>query len=499
MGTKLTPEEVLKTLRPSDDLVNFRRKSVRSVAPVIEGENPYPIGWYLDQKPQPFNQLSGVTQGYMSWSYACANINANGVAMVPLRLYARKSKTKKSAWGTKKIPYLQKRYMEGRLPNKPSALVQTKSAEFDHEWEEVSGEHPALKLLHTVNQFSQGYNFFQLLVLNLQLTGNAYWMPVLQRGTNLPIALWPLMPQYVRIQPGILPGEPWIKGYTYGVMNYTPVEFAADEVIQFKMPNPADSHYGRGVIESLWQVISLNLANHSTDLAFVSNMNRPDFMVSIPDAKNSDLLKRMQSTIEKVLRGPANAGKFLAIGGDAKVTPLNFQPKDMMGREEVVEEICAGYGVPVSMVKANDPNKASAQTAVDQWLASTIQSYCRLVEAQLNHNYLPLWPDSEEMLFAFDNPVARDDAAARTAIAKEVEVGIRTPNEARKEMELPLMAGGDDLYILTRQGVMPLDLVRQQAESSIAQNESQANQANAQAEAALNPPEPPATPKKEAA
>ena len=52
-------------------------------------------------------------------------------------------------------------------------------------------------------------------------------------------------------------------------------------------------------------------------------------------------------------------------------------------------------------------------------------------------------------------------------------------------MELPMMPGGDDLFILTRQGVMPLDLVREQAESSIEQNHAQADQQRAQADAQL--------------
>ena len=114
-------------------------------------------------------------------------------------------------------------------------------------------------------------------------------------------------------------------------------------------------------------------------------------------------------------------------------TPLNFPPKDMAGREDVVEEIAAVFGVPVSLLKANDPNLASARVGYSQWREGTILPLLRMDEDVLNQVLLPMFGLQDDAVLAYDNPVPADkefELGERTTL---VASGLLTINEAREE------------------------------------------------------------------
>jgi hypothetical protein len=93
----------------------------------------------------PFSPYSGV-RAFRSWVYAAASINANAVAALPLRLYAKKDAT---PLPTRSIPRGRKAYMMGDLSGdaRPSASVMRKAVAYGDDFEEVTGSHPITDLL----------------------------------------------------------------------------------------------------------------------------------------------------------------------------------------------------------------------------------------------------------------------------------------------------------------------------------------------------------------
>jgi hypothetical protein len=169
------------------------------------------------------------------------------------------------------------------------------------------------------------------------------------------------------------------------------------------------------------------------DLSTFQNQARPDYAVVVKGNATGDQLDRFQQQVENKLRGTRKNGSFLAMSGDVQFTPLNFPPKDLAGREEIVEEIAAVFGVPVSMLKANDPNLASAQTGFAQWREGTILPLCRMDEEELNQSLLPMFGLEDTHCLAYDNPVPADKAYELQERQTAVAGGWRTPNEARVE------------------------------------------------------------------
>jgi len=85
----------------------------------------------------------------------------------------------------------------------------------------------------------------------------------------------------------------------------------------------------------------------------------------------------------------------------------------------------------VSMLKANDPNLASATVGFASWKQTTILPLLRMDEETLNQNLLPLFGIEEDAFLAYDNPVSEDERFAFEKLRSMVAGGIMTANEAR--------------------------------------------------------------------
>lgn len=376
----------------------------------------------------PFSPDRGV-RAFRSWVYAAASINANAVAALPLRLYAKADEVPTP---TRPISRRRKAYMLGDLAGdaRPSDSVLRKASAYGDDLEEVVGSHPVLDVLASANPFLNGFDLAVLRILYGELTGNAYLHPVLDEATGTPAELWPLGSQYVEVIPC---EDEFIKGYVYGIDASRKQIFETDEVIHFRRPNPGNLHYGLGKVEAAYGTILANQAIHEMDLSTFENSARPDYAVVVKGTPTGDQLDRFQSQVETRLKGTRKDGSFITVTGDVQFTPLNFPPKDLAGREEIVEEIAAVFGVPVSMLKANDPNLASAQTGFAQWREGTILPLCRMDEQELNQSLLPLFGLEDTHVLCYDNPVPADRTYELQERQTAVAGGWRTPNEARIE------------------------------------------------------------------
>jgi HK97 family phage portal protein len=372
--------ELLKAQRSADQ---YLQSSIRT----IEGAG------IRGTQARPFNMELGV-QEFRSWVYAAVMLNANAVASLPLRLFVNVPEGQRLRhYKTRKASPRQKQYLRGETHGTygmvgPNKYVSRKIIEFGDDFEEVVSDHPVLDLIRTVNPWFNGFDLLQLIVIYLELTGNSYIHPVIG-PLGVPDELWPMPSQWVWVKPD---RDQFIEGYLYGRDMATQTEFDIDEVIHFRTANPGRDglFYGRGKVEAGWGVVQLNTSNHDMDLSFANNHARPDYL-AIVNQTTPDSLDRFEQKVEQKLRGNKGSGKFLTLGGNVTLQPLNFPPKDLTGRDDTIEEIAAIIGVPVSMLKANDPNLASAKSGYAQWRETSVLPIATLIEQKLNERLLPLF------------------------------------------------------------------------------------------------------------
>jgi HK97 family phage portal protein len=406
-------------------LSRVRSKTATSNAAYMAASSKIVMG--DEGKRQPFSYASAV-RSYSSWVYAAANLNAVAVASQPLRLYVRSRDGKKKLWKTRSVSARVKAFHAGDLDHLPSRHVIRKAAEYGDNYEVVTENHPVLDLLEKVNPYQNGFDATVLRILYTELTGNAYLHPVVDKALGIPIELWTMPSQFVEIVPGKVD---FVDGYLYGAERDKRRLFPAEEVIHFKRPNPNDLYYGIGKAEAAWGAIMSNDEIHSMDYHFFANKARPDWLMTIKGMVSTEEMDRLEKQIEEKLRGSKRAGRFLTASADIDIKPLSFPPKDLQGRTDIVEEIAAVFGVPVSMLKANDPNLASATIGFAAWKANTILPLLRMDEEVLNQNLLPMFNIEGDAFLAYDNPVLSDERFEFEKNRSSVAGGIMTVNEAR--------------------------------------------------------------------
>ena len=363
-----------------------------------------------------------------SWAYAAALLNAQQVAAIPLRLYARKRKGMKAAVQTRPISMRRKAWLCGDGAYMPSATVCAKASANIDEMEEVVGPHPLTDLLKRANPYCTGYDLLVGTAVALDSVGDAYW-GLAFNSLAMPSQVWPLPPQFVEVIPGT---ERLIDAYRFGANRAQSIDLEPEEVVHFRGPRLTNVYYGTGKLEAAWNIIQQNAAMHEMDYATFANQARPDYLVSVEGEPSEDDLKAFSEKVRAQLRGTRRTAGFLTVSGKVDVKPLNWVPKDVAGRDRIVEEIAAVYGVPVGLLLTNDPNRANAEAGQHGWRANTILPLCRRVEETLNQDLTPYFGDGDELVVAFDDPVPENVVEKRAAMQVEVSTGIRPINEARR-------------------------------------------------------------------
>lgn len=432
-------------LKKQKDTHDNSTKSWRSSLGLFEGTSLSGLSGHSAMNHshrRPFDATQAVAQ-FGSWSYAAAMLNAQAVASVPLRLYVRKRVGRK-LFNTRPIDGQRARYLAGdqRDNIRPSAVISQKVADWRSEFEEVTEAHPALTALNGRASHHTGLELSVLRMLYLQITGNAFIHPVMDRSLNLPAELCVMPSQWVTVKPG---KQQLIDGYEYGSRPMERQRFSADQVIHWKLPSLSNPWYGQGCVEACWSALGLHDAKREMDAARFANHARPDFLLVVKQGASTEALDRFEKQVDAKLRGVRQSGKFITISGDVQATPLNFPSNSVGDEKRVLEEIAACFGVPISKLLANDPNKAGAQTADTAWMRDTILPYCRMDEEKLNEAYLPLFGIEDDAFLAYDNPVPEDRKQAMARRVAYVKAGIMTRNEARAEEGLSPVEGGDGL------------------------------------------------------
>jgi len=380
-------------------------------------------------KMPPFSMQRSVLS-FESWVYAAAMLNAQAASSVPLRLYVRTdAQGPQKFWRTRKVSRARKAYLLGDSERKPSPSVM-KSAATAGDFEEVVDAHPILELLRKANQYEDGFSQSVMRMLYMELCGNAYLHVVMDKALGVPSEIYTVPAQNVTILPG---KTELVEAYLYGVNRNEMQRFELDEIIHFKRPNPRNLYYGLGKVEAAYGAIQQSQAAHIQDLSFLENMSRPDYAAIVKGGASEASMRRFEESMRSLHQGTRKSGRMVTISGDIQLMPLNFPSKDLTGRDDIVEEISACFGVPVSMLKANDPNLASAQAGYSMWRETTIAPICRMDEETLNSRLLPMFGIHEDAYLAYDNPVPENRVADSAERAVAVAGGWRTPNEARLE------------------------------------------------------------------
>lgn len=250
------------------------------------------------------------------------------------------------------------------------------------------------------------------------------------------------------------------------------VRFDTDDLLFVRLFPTTISPVGNPLIEALiTEVISLLRSSEHTMLALDADEIPPGILVLAGLAgqaareATADLQRlRGQDHKVRVLTTPDPSG----IG--ARWVELRHTPKDL-SMVEVVDQIRRTvwrvFGVqPVEMGATDGVNRATAEVQVDVSSSHLVTPILELLAAKVNSRLLPLVvgdPDLAPLVkFSFDREARLSPEQARAVAdrhSRYIDAGILTRNEARSELGLLPIAGGDVPTVATGAGPVPLSML----------------------------------------
>lgn len=294
-----------------------------------------------------------------------------------------------------------------------------------------------------VNRYQTRIEFFESVILNLVVHGNAYCKK--QKAGGVLIGLLPMMSAQMEVRllaTGALQ-------YTYTHDSGTEV-FGADEVWHLKL-------LGNGIIglsPIAYQRDSLGIAigAETATSNIYANGAKPSGTIDVDRVLTKEQRQMVRENFDGLSTGDDR--RLLVLEKGMKFNPVSLTPEDielLASRQFQIADICRWYGVPSVLV--NDTNGSTVWgTGIGQIILGfyklAVRPMLEKIELSGKVNLMEFEDQANyEMEFDLDALTRADQATRFTSYRTGIQGGVMTPNQARAEEGWDSLPGGDVLYM----------------------------------------------------
>ena len=301
------------------------------------------------------------------------------------------------------------------------------------------------------NRYQTRVEFFETLMLNLALHGNAYCKKIVVNGQIT--SLMPLMSG--QMEPSLLPDGSVV--YAYQSDGGLEV-FSEQSIWHVKL-------YGNGIIGKSPLAFGRNMigiaqAAEKATTKVYSNGGKRSGVLSLDRLLTPEQRDAVRANFSTLTTGTSE--RLLVLENGMKFDPISMSPQDielLSSRKFQIEEICRWFGVPSVLV--NDTSGSTSWGSGIEQLVSgfyklNLRPYLERIENSVSCNLFSR-DEADEYEFEFDfEGLLRSDFKSRLEAYRTAVAGtIMTPNEVRKIEGLPTVAGGD--MLLSQVNMAPID------------------------------------------
>jgi HK97 family phage portal protein len=337
----------------------------------------------------------------LSTVYRCVEVISNSIASLPIEIYNLKTKQKYTT-------------------------------------------HPAYFLLNKEpNHIMTRYNFIKCLISDMLLKGNGYAY-IRRDGKGNVIQL-----QYIPSEYCFVNHPDYLTPPTYTVMGIDNVIEHTDMLhfINYSL----DGVQGISTLKNAQLTIqqSLNCEKHSAN--FFSKASKLDGILTVEGMLTTDQKKSIKDTWQNTFNNNNDAG-IAVLEGSMKYSAIQVNPADsqmLESRQYNVIDICRFFGVnPVKAFDLKNGSYGSIEALQLSFLSDTLAPIIQNFELEMERK---IFKPSEKLFIdvVFDvTQLLRTEIKTQSEVNKNYfTMGAITPNEIRKQQNLPNIEGGDDAYI----------------------------------------------------
>ncbi len=330
--------------------------------------------------------------------------------------------------------------------------VQTRSSD-TAEWED-DPDGPMATMLHDVNPFMTGQEFWYWVAVELAMVGESYWR-IVMNGLNEPAEMYPLSGE---MTPTVASDRVELLNWKHKYKNNKGIEktdeLTPEEVMFLRIPKPGSFWEGYGLAEAAAAEIGLD---KEATRSMWAKYKQGIFPSAILSMATQDEKKRAEylAKFNDKYTGAGKAGRTIGIAKtmDVKFPPMSPLINDVKGREWLRDTILAVMKVPKSMLGMDvDANRASIWGMHTVLARNTLQPIVRMVTARVNQDVAPLYGESQRLVF--DDIAPEDKELTQKQEQQDLELGVRTINEIRAARGLDAVPWGDEPLVSA--GLRPL-------------------------------------------
>ena len=343
-------------------------------------------------------------------------------------------------------------------------------------------DHPLLKLLERPNPLQSGDAFVRALVGFYMITGNSYVEQTVN-GRNIPVELYPLRPDRMRLVPGE-GGIPAAYKYKAGAQAEVTWEVdpvtGASNILHLKTFHPLDDWYGLSPIEAGAFAVDQHNESMKWMQSLLQNSARPSGAMEVEgDTElSNDAFERLKAQIDEQYGGASNAGRPMLLEGGLKWTQMGLSPADMSiidQKYSSARDVSLALGVPPLLLNIpGDSTYSNYQEARLAFYEETIIPLAQLICEELNNWLTPKFGPGLQLRLDMDAiPAIAEKRLELWAMADASED--LTINERRVLKGFDPIPGGDTIMLPASS--LPLDTTGEQQlqlDSSIPTNELKA-------------------------
>jgi HK97 family phage portal protein len=292
--------------------------------------------------------------------------------------------------------------------------------------------------------------------------GEAIWFKVRDPGGRVR-EVWPMHPTNTITLRG--DDGRWKYVFTTGARNvplFPPVDEA--DVVHFRRFNVENLERGMSPMEPLRQTLLNEDAARRAATAMWANGARPSMALTTPNKLSDTAYNRLTATWDAKHAGVDSWAKTAILEEGLTPAPISLSAEELQyiaSRQLNREEVCAAYDMPPSAVHILDHATYSNITEQARSVyRDSMGPECDDLAATVHHQMtVPDFAGDGDIVGAFDmtDMLAGTFEQQIAAFAQAVGVGLFTPREARRRMNLPDKEGSDDL--LVNSALLPLKLL----------------------------------------
>lgn len=312
----------------------------------------------------------------------------------------------------------------------------------------VNDIHPlAILFANKVNRYQTRIEFFETVILNLVMQGNAYVH--IQRVGGQIIGLMPLMSSQIEVR--LLADGSLVYAYANGE-NVT--VFAAESIWHLKLMGSGT--VGLSPLAYQRNTLGIAQAAESAVTKIYRNGAKPSGVLTMDKILTPAQRAMVRTNFDTLTT--SDDDRLMVLEGGMKFDQVSMSPQDielLSSRKFQIGEICRWFGVPSVMV--NDNNGTSVwgsgiEQIVEGFYKLTLRPLLEKIELSMKVHLLTT-SEAQRMEWGFDfDALLRSTPKVRyEGYRMAINAGVMKPNEARAAENLPPEAGGDQLLI---QGAM---------------------------------------------